>query len=285
MQDVYRINAITRHASMSNPTATRFRPTLLALASLIAMLATVSTFANAPIEHYVGTAFDSDGNKLYTESHWISGITGESERLILFKCPDGKPFARKRVEDAGQALAPLFELDDDRFGYREGVRLAANGKREIFVRRNNRQSEQTALLESVPRLVIDAGFDTFIVEHWAELIAGKRQTVEFLLPSRLRSYAFVVSPAGSDRIHGVSVQRFRLQLDSWFGFALPSIEMAYDSRTRAIREYTGISNIRDSKGNNLKVRIEFPPAARSFDSNPMMMTAAGAAKLDGRCVL
>jgi hypothetical protein len=283
--DVYRVIATTRPAQMSSPVSIRFRSALLAGASSVLILASASTIASVPVRHHVGTAFDSAGNMLYTESHWISGIPDHGKRLILFNCPDGKAFARKRIEDSGEALAPLFELVDNRFGYREGVRIAANGKREVFVRRSHRQPEQTALLESVPQLVIDAGFDAFILRQWDELVAGKGQAVEFLLPSRLRSYAFVVSRLGSERIDGVAVQRFRLQLDAWFGFALPSIEMAYDSKTRAIREYTGVSNIRDSKGNNLRVRIEFPPAARSLDSDPMMMAAAAAAELDGQCEL
>jgi hypothetical protein len=249
------------------------------------MLASTSILASATIEHYVGTAFDPAGHELYTESHWISAIAGKSERLILFKCPDGKAFARKRIEEADQTVAPLFELDDERFGYREGVRIAANGKREVFVRRSNHQTEQSALVESVPRLVIDAGFDTFVRRHWDELVAGKRQKVQFLLPSRLRSYAFVVDLVGSDQINGTPVQRFRLELDNWFGFALPSVEMAYDSGTRDLREYTGVSNIRDSQGRNLKVRIEFPRTAHSPGSDPLTMAAADIADLDGQCVL
>lgn len=274
---------------MPNPFAFSARSanliSLMTFASLAAMTVSVSAFANVPITHYVGTAFDQTGHELYTESHWISRNAGETERLILFRCPDGKAFARKRVEDAGHAESPLFELDDSRYGYREGVRIASNGKREVFVRRGTGQTEQTALLESVPRLVVDAGFDRFIATHWNALAAGKKQRVEFLLPSRLRTYSFMLSPRGADQIDGKPVLRFRLELDAWFGFALPSIDMAYSTDTKAIREYTGVSNIRGSDGKNLNVHIEFPPTTLSADVDPQSLAAAEATRLDGRCTL
>lgn len=266
--------------SRSTPNPRRIRAVACAL-----LLAGPVAQARTPIEHYEGTAFDSGGHALYTESHWIQGTAGDSERLILFRCPDGKAFARKHVDDAGQAQAPLFELDDARSGYREGVRIAANGRREVFVRRGSGQTEQSALLESIPKLVIDAGFDRFVLAHWDELIAGRKQKVQFLLPSRLRTYSFVLTPVGTDAIDGTPVQRLRLELDAWFGFALPSIDMAYATDTRKVREYTGVSNIRGSDGRNLKVRIEFPPSDRLPDANPQSLAAAASARLDGRCRL
>ncbi|HET9034349.1 MAG TPA: hypothetical protein VFN25_15775 [Dokdonella sp.] len=258
---------------------------MLAWLSIAILASSTHAFAVPPIKHYIGTAFDLKGNELYTETHWTSGEAEKTERLVLFQCPDGKAFARKHIEDTDEATAPLFELDDGRYGYREGVRLSADGKREVFVRRKSDQQEQMAMVESVPRLVIDAGFDRFIVKHWDELVSGQEQKVEFLLPSRLRTYSFVLSPVGPDSIDGAPVQRFRLELDSWFGFALPSIDMAYASDTKALREYSGVSNIRDNDGNNLKVRIEFPAAAQSTSFDPQTLATAEAARLDGRCKL
>ena len=258
---------------------------MIACGLFAASIHSIAAFANAPIEHYVGTAYDAQGRELYKESHWTSGKPGEEERLILFQCPDGEAFARKHVEDAGHAQTPLFELDDSRIGYREGVRLAANGTREVFVRRNATQLEQTALLESVPGLVVDAGFDRFVLDNWDALVSGQKQKVEFLVPSRLRTYAFELSPTGTDESDGTPVQRFRVELDAWFGFALPSIDMAYSRDNKTIREYTGVSNIRDNDGKNLKVRIEFPEAGKSGIVDAQSLAQAEAARLDGRCAL
>ena len=46
------------------------------------------------IEHYEGLAYEKKSGKLlYRESHWLQ----EGQRLVLYRCPDGKPFARKKV--------------------------------------------------------------------------------------------------------------------------------------------------------------------------------------------
>ncbi len=274
---------------MSKPSAIQLSPrtrrTLLFCVTQIVMLTSTAASATVPIEHYSGTAYDTKGHTLYTESHWSTVDAGQTKRLILFTCPDGKAFARKQVDDADNAEAPLFQLDDHRSGYREGMRLNAAGKYEVFVRRNSEQPEQSAAVESRQGLVVDAGFDRFIVTHWDDLLAGQEQKVEFMLPSRLRSYGFLLKPTGTDQINGTPVQRFRLEIDSWLGFALPSIDIAYASDSKAIREYSGVSNIRDNEGKNVKVRIEFPPAARLKNADLKSLTDAQSVRLDGQCKL
>jgi hypothetical protein len=58
---------------------------------------------------------------------------------------------------------------------------------------------------------------------------------------------------------------FRLSLASWYGFALPHIDVAYDKQTHELREYRGLSNIRDAAGRNLSVTIRFPRSERRAD--------------------
>ena len=84
--------------------------------SLVAFTTASIGLASTPVEHSTGTAYDAKGRALYTETHWSTVDGGETRRLVLFTCADGKPFARKQVNDAGQPLAPLFALDDARFG-------------------------------------------------------------------------------------------------------------------------------------------------------------------------
>ena len=82
----------------------------------------------------------------------------------------------------------------------------------------------------------------------------------------------MLKPVGADQIDGMSVQRFRLELDSWFGFALPSIHMAYASDTRALREYSGISNIRDTMAGASGAHC-ISATARSEDADAHSMDA------------
>ena len=80
------------------------------------------------IEEAEVTASDS-GALLYREAHYVEPAP-RAGRLVVYRCPDGRPFARKRVEGGG--AAPDFLMEDGRDGYREGVR--SNGRaREAFV--------------------------------------------------------------------------------------------------------------------------------------------------------
>ena len=173
------------------------------------------------------------------------------------------PRGREQVREAGHEQAPSFVLEDARSGYREGVREDGPGQREVFVRAGADERERSAPVAGLPGLVVDAGFDSFLRKHWTSLAAGQPQRFEFLLPSRLQAYPFSLSQSGEDLIDGTPVRRFRLQLDAWYAFAVPAISLAYERDTKRIREYTGVSNIRNAAGKSLKVRIEFPPGARA----------------------
>lgn len=264
-----------------------FRAWLLAACGLPSMLAASgieSPAAGSGIERYDGIAHDAAGNVVYRESHWLSGKTPTRELLVLFRCPDGMPFARKQVHEDGHPFAPSFELEDARFGYREGVRPRDGGAREIHVRRRAGDAGKTALLDDTPGLVIDAGVDAFIQANWDALVGGETLAMPFVVPSRLRTYPFRVARVDGAASDGVATHRFRLLIDAWYGFAVDAIDMVYDARTRHVRGYAGIANVRNNAGKNLVVDIDFPPPRRTGVA-PGERDAARVAPLDGRCVL
>jgi len=74
------------------------------------------------------------GQLLYREQHLLrSEGQRPLERLVLYRCPGGAVFARKRVDYAASAQAPAFELVDARSGYREGLRRKG-GQVALFFR-------------------------------------------------------------------------------------------------------------------------------------------------------
>ncbi|MEO5561654.1 MAG: hypothetical protein ABIR10_18450 [Dokdonella sp.] len=263
----------------------RRSPMLILSMAGIGLVAHSAAMASPTIEHYVGTAYDLSGRALYTESHWISETQGQRELLVLFQCPDGRPFARKQVRATGLAQAPSFTLDDARTGYEEGVRERGGGSREVFVRAVEEQSEKSALLTPSRSLVVDAGFDSFMREHWDALATGAPQHLDFLVPSRLRTYPFTLSLVDDELMDGKPVRRFRLELDTWYAFAIPPISFAYATDSKTIREYQGASNVRDQNGKTLNVRIEFPSRSRMTMADLQPLADAKAAHLDGVCTL
>ncbi len=266
----------------------RTHPLLPALAGLI--LAAASTghatgaapTATAGIRQLQGKAYATgDGHLMYTETHWLYADHGVPVRLVLYRCPGGRPFARKWLREDGPPQAPDFELIDGRSGYREGVRRTSVG-RIVFMQPGGGSAERTAKLPDSPDLVIDAGFDAYIRQHWDRLGRGDAETVPFLIPSRLGALEFKVRRLDDAVVEGRPARRYRLGLASWIGFALPHIDVAYDAVSRGLLQFVGLANIRGSNGDNVRARIVFNPAD-AHAATPANLDAARTTPLDGRC--
>ena len=216
----------------------------------------------AAVHSVEGAARDPvSGNLLYREQHLVRSADARPvERLVLYRCPGGEAFARKRVDYRPSLLAPSFALEDARAGYREGLRRA-DGKTVVW----SGQDAPRALSGAATGLVADAGFDEFLRTHWASLLAGRAQPLAFVVPSLGRSLAFQVRPRGRGEIDGAPVEQFRLKLDGLLGAVGPNMEVAYDAGDRRLRRFTGLTNLRDDRGRQMRARIDFPQPARLAD--------------------
>lgn len=228
---------------------------------------------------YEGLAYARRGDTLlYREQHYLSG--GGATRLVVYRCADGTAFARKRVNAAASPVAPDFELVDARLPYREGA-TRTDDAHEVFV---ELRGKHTATRLAAPADgVVDAGFDRYLHEHWDALAAGALPTIPFLVPSEQRFLPFRVRRLAVDTARGET--RFRLTLSAWYGFLAPSMDVTYDTATRELRRYTGLTPIRDTDGNNLDVRIEFPADRARRGVAAGEIDAALAEPLTGRCDL
>ncbi|WP_271678610.1 hypothetical protein [Thermomonas mangrovi] len=212
---------------------------------------------------------------LYREEHLVQ--PGASpERWVVYRCPDGKPFARKRVAAGG--ARPDFALEDARDGYREGVRGAGDA-RQVYV---GLAGKETSRRVPVPADgVIDAGFDAAVRTHWAQLMRGESVQLRFLVPSRKQFFPVQLRRMGSAEWNGIRAERLRMKLDTWFGFAVPEVTLVYARDGRRLLEFNGTGNLRDGRGRNPQVRIAFQPQAQLASASDL----AGVARLplDGRC--
>jgi hypothetical protein len=236
-------------------------------------------------QYYQGYAYAAgDRRLLYRETHWLYTEDGVEHRLVVYTCPNGEPFVRKHVDTAPGAATPDVDLFDARVGYREGVRTR-DGRREVFAQSDARSAERRAALplQLPPNAVIDAGFDAFVREHWDTLSRAGVSPVPFLVPSELRYLDFSARLLRDQQADGGDIRWFRLSLASWYGFALPHIDVAYDKQTHELREYSGLSNIRDGDGRNLSVTIQFPPLERRTGVTQADVERAAAMPLTGRC--
>jgi hypothetical protein len=229
----------------------------------IGLLAPLPALASLTLEEGIAREPGSD-RLLYLEQHLIRRQDGEpTERLVIYRCSDGTPFARKRVDYSASAVAPEFVFEDARLGYREGLRRRT-GVESVWVREGAGAAERSAPIEDDARLVADAGFDEFIRDNWAPLVSGESVPLRFAVPSRLQSLGFKVNRQGSGQFGGEPVETFRLRLGGLLGWIAPHIDVAYGRESRRLLRFEGLSNLRDDDGDSqLVARIEFPAPARA----------------------
>jgi hypothetical protein len=233
--------------------------------------------------HYVGTAYANGSHTvLYKEEHFVFDDHGERTRLVLYRCPSGKPFARKWVHDIAGAEAPNFDLIDARTGYREGV-LGKPGARTVYTQATGHAAVHSESLPDRPNEVIDAGFDAYVRQHWDALQANKNAPVAFVVPSRLGFVDLRLTDADAGTTGDESVRRLRLSMDAWYGFAAPSIDLTYDTADRRLQRFEGISNIRDAAGKNQRVVIDFPRSAELAAPSPADIQQAASLSLVTHC--
>lgn len=229
---------------------------------VLAGVAGCAVFASHAAERSVGLAYARGTDQLvYREVHLRFSEGGFAQRLVLYECANGNPFARKLVRDIPSADAPDFDFEDARDGYREGVRPRGGG-REVYVQAGRQAPLQQRPLPVENGGVIDAGVDAYVRGHWRELAARGPVSVPFLVPSRFAFLPFKLSVPYDDLIGSHPVTRVHMRLQAWYGFALPAIDLAYDRAGTHLMQFEGPGTIRRADGRNQEVRIVFPADQR-----------------------
>lgn len=257
---------------------------------LFALLPGLVLASSAPADwryqSYDGTAVDpKSGELLYRESHFLA-VEGASvrERLVLYRCADGRPFARKRVAEMfATPWMPEFDMVDARIDYREG--LDGSGEQlTVFVQQPGAAELRRETIRKAPvDLVADAGFDRFVRDNWDRLLAGESLRLSFLVPSRLEYMGFKVRRLREERIDGRPAQVFRLALGGFIGLFVSGIDVAYDQETRLLMRFEGLSNVRAPNGDNYVARIDFPKSERREEPGPAALEAAREIQLASTC--
>ena len=244
---------------------------------IAALVAAALAAGDGGIVAYEGLAYARRGDALlYREQHYVDG----AQRLVVYRCADGAAFARKRVDASTSAVAPDFELVDARLAYREGAARDGDA-RDVFVERAGKRV--ATRLAAPADGVVDAGFDAYLREHFDAIAHGEATTIPFLVPSEQRFLPFRVRRLDADAAGGET--RFRLSLAAWYGFLAPAMDVTYDTATRELRRYAGLTPIRDADGDNLDVRIEFPRERVRRGVDAADVEAARGEALTGRCDL
>lgn len=220
---------------------------------------------------------------LYSETHWVEDGSAGLRHVVLYRCADGTPFARKLITAApGFGTTPDYRFEDARRKYAESVQRQG-AVLNISILDASKQTQRRVSRRDDG--LVDAGFDRFVQHNFKALAMGSAMRRPFLLATDFRYLDVRIDDAQPLRYQGQDAIALNMRLDAWYGFVAPRIRLVYARSNAALLEFDGIGTIRRDDGSPLPVRIVFPPAQRVDRLDGSAMQAAEALPLSGRCRL
>ncbi|OQX37196.1 MAG: hypothetical protein B0D91_07390 [Oceanospirillales bacterium LUC14_002_19_P2] len=213
--------------------------------------------ANAePSGSVTGRAYDLDGDGLlYTEEHLYPS---QYQHMVTYREASGEVFAKKRLDYSHSFTVPDFRQENARNGEVIEVVRTDSDKLEVTYQANDKQNPKQKRLAIESLMVVDAGFDHFVREHWETLRNGRSLTIAYLAPSRRQTVALRINEVQCSSSSDVC---FNIAPDAWLlGLVLEPIFLAYEGDTKRLRRFKGRGNIADKYGDyqTVDIRYEYP---------------------------
>ncbi len=229
------------------------------LISALACIYTAQVFAAEP--WIIGNAYLADSEqKLYTELHYRDSTDAAVSNRVEYVDQTQEVIVAKTLAYSDSLSTPTIEQID----YRNATKIFTRDTRSGVEIGYQRQGEPLRLnqIQRSDRLVIDAGFDAYVREHWEALQAGRTVRGEFLVPARLDTVNIGIrkidradcEPSLGDALCLSVRPAGLLRLLTWF---VDPLTLAYDADTKRLVQYKGISNLLDNDGNTQDVVITY----------------------------
>lgn len=225
---------------------------LIATATLTLCAMQVSAQASKTV---IGEAYDSDSKQLlYVEKHrYVEGNKHE----VKYYDSDGELFAEKLLSYGQYEQAPAFEQTNDLRG--EWIKVSGQGDQlKVEYREKSDSLVFDKRIKVDDHLLVDAGFDRYVKQHWDALLLHQKREIEYLVPSRLTTVGFEVGRV--DCLSGTRADAvcFAITPTSWFvSLAVDPITVAYDPNTHNLLRFNGRGNIASSSGKYQTVDIHY----------------------------
>jgi hypothetical protein len=205
------------------------------------------SFAICQVLHSIGIARAADTSQFtYIEHHQY--MLDGTHRISYYD-PGMTPIVQKELQYPGLPQHPEILQLDLKNGHEVRV-TTRNGVLEM----RQQQPEQTRPLRAPlsSDLVIDAGFDGYIRDHWEQLLESDR-VLSFAAIGQRRILELVISAQTAEN----SGMQFTIKPGHWFlRMFIPSIQLTYD-QDRRLEHYSGLSNVNSGAASVGRVNIRF----------------------------
>ncbi len=206
-----------------------------------------------------GQAFTPDGKTLlYKERHYrLAG----NKVLVQYFENDGQLLAEKTLDYSLGISTPLFEQLNLRTGEKILITQDNDHTLNVYYQKKQNYKIKVNSVPLTPNLVVDAGFDNLVRQHWLDLQAGKVLSFNYLLPTRGKAVEL--------KIRRYSCEEKYLCLKIFPGNRLlnlivKNLRLQYNTQSRQLLMFSGKGNISNSKGRYQEVRVHYK--YMSFDS-------------------
>ena len=190
-----------------------------------------------------GEAFRQGSDTLlYRERHRYSTLKDNTHQQdVIYTQPDGTPWAQKKLHYDQPPTAPSFTLTDSR--NQESLQVTVESE-HISILHSHNDKQHTAKVEIQSPLVVDAGFDPFVRQHWQSLHQGESETFFFLLPRRERLVELKLSSRPCAEYDPDLFLCLSLDINNWFlRMLVDTVELTYQRSDKRLVQYRGVSNL------------------------------------------
>lgn len=222
--------------------------------SLIGLICISVAQATAPQGVLIGHAIDLEtGESRYIEEHRFFEKEGRQVMRTRYRTADNIDIASREVLYDNQRVAS-YQLNMHNIAYEEAVDRKDG---EILIRVNAEQSVQKSLpVDSDREIVIDAGFNEYILRNWASLIDGEKAIFDFASTAQLDIVRLQVT--ADEKLSTDQIQMFSMTAaNPIIRLLMKPIKAGYFKDSKQLAYYRGISNLKDDSGDAYKVEISF----------------------------
>ena len=210
-------------------------------------------------DYSVGEAFSFQGEQLlYRETHCEKN--DGLQREVFYQDSRGQEIAYKSLDYRHGTSTPAFSQHNYQTNEKTQVSFEDDNIKMMFRDASGSTEEKSldmTLQQTELPIVVDAGFDSYIRQHWDSLLGGEDHSFRFALPTRGQLVDLKVS-ATSCTYQSTADQCFLLEMDNWlFRMLVDNIELGYNPESRQLTRYRGLSNIEDASGNGIEVDIRY----------------------------
>lgn len=225
------------------------------------------SISDSPITRvFSGRALDVEsGRWLYTEQHrhvyqggrWKSG-------QIRYVAPQGTVLGEKTLDFSQDPFVPLMRTVYAPIGQEEAITRVEGGTVMMeTVRDGQRKAKEVARPQS---MAVDSGFHAFVQAKLDELQSGKTIPMQLGVISQFDHFRFRIRRAEGSAEQAPGQVALRVEADSMLRLMVPTVNLVYDTRSKDMLEYEGLSNIVDPqtrKAPRVRIRYDYSAAGQA----------------------